>query len=155
MMKAKIWALAAMLMISASTFAQGENRERKAPPTKEEMAQRMTNRMVSQYGLDDTQKTALLKLNQEWAGKMPQGFRGGRPNRAQGDSARTQRPSREEMEKRGAEMRANREAYNAELKKILTDKQYKKYTDDQKNRRQGGGQRGPRMPRMQQFENFD
>lgn len=152
MMKAKIWALAAMLMISASTFAQQENGERKAPPSKEEMAQRMTDRMVNRYGLDDTQKTALLKLNQEWAGKMQPGPRGGRPgmgrpSREQADTARAKRPSREEMEKRGEEMKANREAYNAELKKILTDEQYKKYTDDEKNRRQGGGGRGPRQPR--------
>ena len=43
------------------------------------------------------------------------------------------------------EMRKNMEAYNAELKTILTEEQYQAYTKDQQNRFQG--QRGQRPRR--------
>jgi hypothetical protein len=42
-------------------------------------------------------------------------------------------------------MRKNMEAYNAELKTILTEEQYQAYTKDQQNRFQG--QRGQRPRR--------
>jgi hypothetical protein len=55
-----------------------------------------------------------------------------------------QRPSREQMEARMKEMRANREAYNAELKKIMTEEQFSKYEAAEKQRMERRGPRGPR-----------
>ncbi len=55
-----------------------------------------------------------------------------------------QRPSREDMEKRMQEMKKQREAYDAELKDILTKEQFEKY---EKNRPQPGQFRNGRGPR--------
>jgi hypothetical protein len=55
-----------------------------------------------------------------------------------------QRPSREDMEKRMQEMKKKREAYDAELKDILTKEQFEKY---EKNRPQPGQFRNGRGPR--------
>lgn len=148
-MKKMILTMAVALMISGSVFAQSENAKRQTPPSKEQIAERMTEGMVKHYGLNDTQKTALLKLNKEYAEKMP--MRMGRPGGPRGQrpsgegfrpdsTQQRQRPSKEEMDKRMEEMKKVRDAYDSELKKILTDDQYKQYQTDQKNR----GPRGPR-----------
>lgn len=68
----------------------------------------------------------------------PPQMNGGQPGGP--DMKNGQRPSKEEMEKMRKEMETNREAYNKGLKKIMTDDQYKKYTEDQQKRQQ----RGPR-----------
>lgn len=145
---------AMLLTMATPTFAQDDVQQRRRPDPAQ-MAERMTEQMVSRYGLDDTQKASLLALNKEYAGKMPmmggrpggpgmRGPRGGgpgmRPDSTKTDMQQRQRPSKEEMEKMRKEMDANREAYNAGVKKIMTDDQYKKYTEDQANMRQ----RGPR-----------
>ena len=58
-------------------------------------------------------------------------------------------------------MRANQEAYNGELKKIMTEEQFAKYQENSQRRpqfgggqggRQGGGQRGFRGGNRQQGE---
>lgn len=54
------------------------------------------------------------------------------------------RPSREEMEKRMQERRKQREAYEAELKTILTEEQFAKYEKSKPQPRQHGGGFGPR-----------
>lgn len=125
---------------------QGDNKERGQRPDPAQMAQRMTEQMAQRYGLDDKQQANILELNKQYAPKMPMmrggrpggrpGMRGDRPGGMRRDStmAPRQRPSKEEMEKRFQEMRANREAYNAEVKKIMTTDQYKKFTEDQERR---------------------
>lgn len=133
-------------------FAQSENTDRQGRrPNPEQMAQQFTERMASRYGLDDTQKASLLELNKQYAAKMPRmgGRHGGRPGmgpRPDGvkrDSTFRPRLSKEDMEKRHKEMEANREAYNASLKKIMTESQYKQYTDDQAKMRERHG--GPQQ----------
>lgn len=147
----KILATLVMAVLMASmAFAQSENQEQRRRPDPAQMAQRMTEMMAKHYGLNDTQKASLLELNKKYAGKMPMmrrprggrpGMHAGRPGEMRGDSIQRQRPSngqfeqrqrpsKEEFEQRAKEMKANIDAYNAELKGIMTDDQYKQYTDD-------------------------
>ena len=117
---------------------------------------------------EDMQK--LLELNTKYDGKMWRGPRGGqrmgRPgngqrrmdgNRQAPDSLRMrdQRPPREGMGNM-EEMRKTMEAYDAELKEILTEEQYKQYRADQEERMkrgpQGWGERGNRPERRQRQE---
>lgn len=141
-----------MLAVSVSANAQQKMQERKMP-SKEEMAQRMTDRMVEKYGLNDEQKAKLLELNKEYGDKMQRPRRiTPRRNLNKGDDngnpTQPARPSEEEMKKLREQTRQNHEAYNSKLKEILTDEQYKKYTDDQQKQRQQRRARGvKRMPR--------
>lgn len=146
-MKKIMMTLAVALMLSGAAFAQRSNKNGERP-TQEQIAQRMTERMASTYGLTDAQKTKVLALNKKYAGKLPmggfRGFRGGRGARGSQQTAKTdaqtgatqQAPSSEERAKRRQEMKANREAYQKELKAIFTDAQYQKYTENEKNRMQ-------------------
>lgn len=138
-MKKIIATIVMAVAMCSLTFAQDNNQgPRGNRPDPAQMAQRRTEMMAERYGLDDSQKASLLKLNTEYAAKMP--MRPMRPMPPRRDSANVQRqrpsdaqrqrPSREEMEKRFQEMRANQEAYDAEVKKIMTDEQYKKFTED-------------------------
>ncbi len=170
-MKKMILAIAAVFAMS-NAMAQNANTEKKERKqfSQTEMVERQTERQVKQLGLDDTQKAALLKLNTEYAGKLGGGMqfgpRGGRFER--NDSAKMERPTeaqmkemREKMQAERAKMEESQKAYNAELKKILTDEQYTKYEEQQKQMRQrggrgqgfgrvhGGGQRGQGFPRGQ------
>ncbi len=97
----------------------------------QQMAEGMTNHMAQEYKLSDDQKKQVLVINQEFIKKMGEQMANG----PQGD--------REEMMKT---MRAAREEYNGKLQKIMTEEQYKKYQEDEKNRRRGPGgpQGGPR-----------
>lgn len=143
-MKKIMMTLAVALMLSGAAFAQRSNKNGERP-TQEQIAQRMTERMASTYGLTDAQKTKVLALNKKYAGKLPMGgFRGFRGARGSQQTAKTdaqtgatqQAPSSEEQQKRRQEMKANREAYQKELKSIFTDAQYQKYTENEKNRKQ-------------------
>lgn len=151
-MKKVILFFALMLTVSVSANAQDDNSKRKMP-SKEEMAQNITDRMASKYGLSDKQKTKLLELNKEYADKMPRPHRGGAPRGgnfkkndtktdANTGASQPARPSKEEMDKKMEQMKQNREAYNSKLKEILTDEQYKKYTEDQQKQRPPRGPRG-------------
>lgn len=168
-MKKIMMTMAVALMMSGTAFAQSDNQQccnsqsdnqqccnaqscnkQGQRPTQEQMAQHMTEQMVSTYGLSDAQKTKVLALNKKYAGKIPMGGpRGGKgPGRGQGKGTKSsakvdgqtgatqQAPSSEEMTKRRQEMKTNREAYNKELKAILTDAQYKKYTENENSREQ-------------------
>jgi putative SOS response-associated peptidase YedK len=99
--------------------------------------EQMTERMVQQYKLNDTQKGKVLEATKAYTEKMRSMFSGGQP----GQFTDAQR---EEMTKA-------REAYNTKLKGIFTKDQFAAYTKDQENRgmRRGGqgGQGGPRPPR--------
>jgi hypothetical protein len=158
-MKKIMMTMAVALMMSAAAFAQSDNQsccnaqsgnKQGQRPSQEQMAQRMTEQMVSTYGLTDAQKTKLLALNKKYAGKVPLGGprggkgpgRGPKPGSNNGTKvdgqtgATYQAPPSEEMTKRRQEMKTNREAYNKELKAIFTDAQYQKYTENEKARMQ-------------------
>lgn len=61
------------------------------------------------------------------------------------DKAQRPEPPKDDskMQERRKEMEATMKAYDAELKKIMTDDQYKSYQADQKKMRE----KGPRGPR--------
>lgn len=147
--------LIAALTMSMAAQAQNEGKKKGEKKfDKTEMAQKRTDRMVEQYGLNDDQAKKLLALNTEYADKMgPRGgHRGGghgpgpRPQgngeqkmRPQGDGQQQgarPAPDKAEMEK----MKATHDAYNKELKGIMTDAQYAKYTEDMKKMRQHRGE---------------
>lgn len=162
-MKKIIFAIIAAITVSTSVLAQtedGKKPERK-PMDKTEMVKRQTEHMAKEYGLNETQAAQLLEVNTAYADKMPRmgrprngGGRGQmrgqqRPDGTTGATAQSEnreRPSREQMEARMKEMKANKEAYDAELKKIMTDEQFAKYQENSKKRFEGGN-RGPRGPR--------
>lgn len=148
-MKKILMTLVAAMMMASTAFAQEDNTVRGTKPSTDEMAQRMTEKMVQKYGLNDTQKAKLLELNKNFASKMPRlGFHRGGPrhgrNGEAGDSIRKNRPSSEQMTARRQEMQQTREEYNTQLKGIMTDEQYSKYTADEKNRLKRQPMRAPR-----------
>jgi hypothetical protein len=125
------------------------------------MAKMRTDAVVKKYGLNDDQAKKLLDLNTRFAGKIrPMGPMGGqrrggqrmqgdRPQRMNPDSLRAQGQRRGQGQRGGGfnreEMQKNMEAYNNELKSILTPEQYEAYQkDEQQNRRQFNGPRRER-----------
>ena len=165
-MKKIVLAIVAAITLSATAVAQEDNsqkRERRQQPDRTEMMKQRTDEMVKTYGLNEEQAQQLLELNTQFAGKMggfqrgdnngrrPQMDRRQRYDRQKNDSLKTQeqRPSGENMGDRRKEMEQNREAYAAELQKILTEDQYKAYQADMQKRMQGGqqGRRGQRPHR--------
>ena len=142
MKKIMMTLLMAAALTGQAMAQQNEEQTAQRPKfDKTEMIQRSTQHMAQRYGLDEAQTKKLLELNTAYAGKMGpgRGFGMGRPpRRMQGGAApdSTQRPrfSREDMEKRMKEAQANREAYNKELKGIMTTEQYAKYEADAKKR---------------------
>lgn len=161
-MKKVMLTMVAVLMMSATAMAQDNNGPRqRRHMDKAEMVKMQTERMVKDYGLDEAQQAKLLELNTQFAGKLqmggprgPRGPRGGQGGqrggqRVDGQTGATQqangqqgeRPNREQMEARMKEMKANREAYNGELKKIMTTDQFAKYEAAEKQRMERRSQR--------------
>lgn len=148
-MKRILFAMVALLVMSTTVMAQNRQRgERgqRGQMDRTEMVKRQTDRTVQDLGLSEEQAAALLKLNTEYSGKM--GFGRGM-NRGMGRGNWNEdgdRPSREEMEKVRKEMEETRAAYEASFKEILTEEQYTKYQELQKERgdrmRQGGMRQG-------------
>lgn len=130
-----------LLLVAAFTmtgaFAQdskGEKKERKHFDR--------TEMMVKEYGLNEKQAARLKELNEKYPELQRFGGRGHRGHRPMmggrdggqldgntGASAqqRPERPSREEMEKRMTERRQKQEAYDKELKGIMTEDQFYAY----------------------------
>ncbi len=156
-MKRIMMILMAAMMISSSAIAQ-EERQGSRPEKKfdkTEMAKHRTDRMVKDYGLNDKQAKQLLELNSKYVEKMrPHGGRphhghkgGPRPPR-DGKDVKGQRPEPPKDGKRMAppkegkhlehhkKMEETMKAYDAELKKIMTEDQFKVYQADMQKRRQ-------------------
>ena len=163
-MKRMMIAMAAAMLMSASAFAQDNEKPEQRPERKfdqKEMIQKRTDDVVKQYGLNEEQAKQLLDLNTKYADKMrgpgfgPRGHRGPRgPHDAQGGRPEPprdgQRPEltpeqREKMEAARKERGEAMKAYDAELEKILTPEQFKSYKEDMKKRGpRGGHPQGPR-----------
>lgn len=109
-MKRISFLIIAIILMGGVAMAQGHRKggNRKVDP--KERAERMTERMVKEYSLNDAQKKELLAANTALAEK-----------------------DRERMRQ---EMKTSREAYDAQLKKIMTEEQYAAYTKKQAERRQ-------------------
>jgi hypothetical protein len=147
MMNRLITLMAAVMLTTLTVTAQnnaGKQQQRKFDKT--EMIKRRTDRMVSRFDLNQTQAQQLLELNTAYADKLPRmGRRAGKQgmghkNAQQCDAkckqCKTDCKCKDQMEKRKSEMKANREAYEKELKKIMSDAQFSKYTEAKKQRMQ-------------------
>lgn len=155
--------MAAFLMGGMAMAQQQENRNGKRPDPKVR-AERMTERMVKEYSLNDTQKKQLLEANLELTEKMkdmPVSRRadmrkGGSDNgcccccdkkcdakaRKHQKANRHQRLTDEqraqkkaEMEKKREEMKTARTAYDSQLQKIMTEEQYAAYSKKVQDRK--------------------
>jgi hypothetical protein len=143
---------AAVMMTFFTANAQNNDKVQNLnTPDRAEMVKNRTARTVERFGLNESQAKQLLELNTKYADRMPR-MNGRRSGMRSGDRQRAnmrnmqrkrERPSREQMESRMKEMRQVREAYDKELKKIMTEEQYTKYTEVQKQRmqRRGNGNR--------------
>ena len=155
-MKRIVFWMVALLLMSGVAMAQGNRqggRQQMDPKTR---AERMTERMVKEYSLNETQKKQLLEANMALMkkmgtrpGKMKPEMRQGKEGQSQAtdsctckqDKRKAPRMSKEDREKMRQEMKASREAYDASLKKIMTKEQYEAYT---KQKAERGPKRGGR-----------
>ena len=135
-MKRIVFWMVALLLMSGVAMAQGNRqggRQQMDPKTR---AERMTERMVKEYSLNETQKKELLEVNMAFVQKM--GERPGRMMAAnQGGRSKDNKAAKmtkEEREKKMAEMKKSREDYDAQLKKIMTKEQYDSYVKKQAER---------------------
>ena len=145
-MKKMMMTLLAAVVVSTAAVAQNKD-DNKSPQDnnrKQEMVKHRTDRLVKDYQLNDQQARQLLELNTKYADKMrphhprhhgPHGMKGQRPEPPKGD-----------RQDRRKEMDETMKAYEAELQKIMTPEQFKKYQADMQQRRD----KGPRHPRRQQ-----
>lgn len=129
-MKRIVFWMVALLLIGSTAMAQGGRKggERMDSKTR---AERMTERMVKEYSLNDTQKQQLMDANLAWVEKMA-GNQVGRSNKQKDENA--PKVSKEDREKMMAEMKKSREDYDAQVKKILTKDQYDTYVKKQAER---------------------
>lgn len=140
-MKRIAFLMFALLMAGTMTMAQGPRRgggERERDPKAH--AERMTERMVKEYSLNDTQKQQLLEANLEMVQNMGERNRPEPPKekakeKKGKEKKETDRPSREELQKK---MKESREAYDAKLKQIMTKEQYEAYTKNREERAKRG-----------------
>lgn len=152
-MKKMIVTMMAAMLMSTTAMAQETQTEQRQHRKfdKTEMIKHRTDETVSRYKLDDKQAKKLLELNTKYADKIgPRGPRHGRhgagrpsmpPKEMKGERPEPPKDN-SKMQERRKEMEANMKAYDAELKKIMTEDQYKSYQADQKKMREK--RRGPR-----------
>ena len=157
-MKKMMMTLLAAVMVSTAAVAQNKD-DNKSPQDnnrKQEMVKHRTDRLVKDYQLNDQQARQLLELNTKYADKMrphhprhhgPHGMKGQRPEPPKGDvKGERPEPPKGDRQDRRKEMDETMKAYEAELQKIMTPEQFKKYQADMQQRRD----KGPRHPRRQQ-----
>lgn len=110
-----------VLLSSVSVFARdGKRSDKRQDPSKR------SERMVEQLKLDEKQAAEFRKINTEFAEKM-------KIERTEMDKSREQQRSK---------MLSMRDEKNAQLKKVLTDEQYKQYVDNQQSREKRHGKQG-------------
>jgi len=165
-------AIAAAMMMCTNMMAQETQQQPGQQPRQfdpAEMAKNRTETMVKEYGLNEEQAQKLLELNIKQSERMPMMMMGPRGQRGQRPQTGDQQPRRERpqtgeqpRQPRGdrpqmsrEDMQKAMEEYNAELQKIMTEEQYKKYQEAQAQRRQMGprGQRGQGQRPMQRPNN--
>lgn len=135
-----IWMVA--FLMGGMAMAQHAHHSDKMPEPKVR-AERMTERMVKEYSLNDTQKQQLLEANLalvEKMGDMPMHRakahkhhkRDGKRHQLT-DEQRAQKKA--EMEKKREEMKTARIAYDSQLRKIMTEEQYAAYSKKVQDRK--------------------
>ena len=101
------------------SFAQQQNqRGQKAKATSEERASKRLEMMKKTLDLTPDQVTKLQAIQTQFA------------------------RDREQAKENRQDMKAKREAYDAQVKSILTPEQYQKYQDQRKDRKKDGGKHG-------------
>ena len=169
-MKQKMMTMIAAVLICAAATAQDKQADKRPEKKfdKQEMIRHRTNEDVKRYGLNDKQAADLLELNTKYADKMGgprhhhhHGKKGGKgpdatPQEPKGDKQPPKdgkkRPelTPEQKAKFDAERKereANRQAYESELKKIMTSEQFESWQADQKKHRhhhRGPGRGAPK-----------
>ena len=153
-MKKIILTMIAVMAMSMSVMAQDTTQVRRQFNA-EQMAKMRTDAVVQKYGLNEDQAKKLLDLNTRFADKIrPMGMggqRGQRGLRMGNGNDRPQRMAPDSLRANGRrgggqrgnfggfnreEMQKNQEAYNTELKTILTQEQFEAYQKDEQARRQ-------------------
>lgn len=138
--------LFALMMMGSIALAQGPRRGENM--STKERAEWMTERMVKEFSLNETQKKQLLEANLAWMEKM--GNRPGGERMKQGKDVQdkdsvsgkkekrqdARKTEKEEREKMMQDMQAARVEYETQLQKILTKDQYAAYVKKQEERRQ-------------------
>ena len=135
-MKRVLFMLAGVLMFTAvSAQENSQRRERRQQVDR-------TEQMVKDFKLNAEQSEKLKALNEKYNDLF--GMRGfGRRGQGGGQGGgQMQMPSREEMEKMMKERQEKMEAYNNELKEILTADQFEAYQKQQEERRRNRPQFG-------------
>jgi hypothetical protein len=159
-MKKILLTIVAGMLMTANVMAQeaNQNRPERRQMDPKEMVKQRTDQTVQQYKLNEEQAAKLLELNKKYAEQMRQrgprmgrGNRGGRPermDRANRDSMKQkpmQRPDRKLKRERGPQGMNQMEGYEAELKTILTEKQYEAYAADRKKMMESRRSQRPQM----------
>lgn len=124
-MKKLIFAATLSFMVAFSTQSQNNG------PNPEEFVKRQTEQMVKDLDLNEKQTKQVSDLNAKFAEQMKKAR-----DENQGD-----------RDKMRASMKKMRDDRNTELKKILTDEQYKKHLELQEKRMKERGKRGGGGPR--------
>ena len=131
----KIILAAFALVFSMSIFAQQPQRGERREFKPEEMATLQADRMKKDLDLNEEQYKALYNFYLKRGEEMKK------------ERAKFQEGQQIDREALRAEMAKRQEAQNAELKKILTEEQYKKYEELQKKEQERRRQAGPGAPR--------
>lgn len=134
-MKRIAFLMIALFMIGGVVMAQGQRGEHKKM-TPAERAEKMTERMVKEYSLNDTQKKQLLEVNLAQCEKMDARMSMRPDGNGKKDGKKAPQMTKEEREKMRAEMKNANDEYNAQLQKIMTEEQYASYTKKQSEREQ-------------------
>ena len=134
-MKRIAFLMIALFMIGGVVMAQGQRGEHKKM-TPAERAEKMTERMVKEYSLNDAQKKQLLEVNQARCEKMDARMSMRPDVNGKKDGKKAPQMTKEEREKMRAEMKNANDEYNAQLQKIMTEEQYASYTKKQSEREQ-------------------
>ena len=134
-MKRIAFLMIALFMIGGVVMAQGQRGEHKKM-TPAERAEKMTERMVKEYSLNDAQKKQLLEVNLARCEKMDARMSMRPDVHGKKDGQKAPQMTKEEREKMRAEMKNANDEYNAQLQKIMTEEQYASYTKKQSEREQ-------------------
>ncbi len=134
MKKLMFVALAAIFSLSASmVMAQPPQGGQRGQQRQQQSVEERVAQLKEQLSLSDEQCAQITALEESRAAEQGEG---------RGQQGQGERPSREEMMKRMEEMQAQQ---SAEMKEILTEKQFTAWEKVQSERPQGGPQGGGRQ----------
>ncbi|MBC8595170.1 DUF4890 domain-containing protein [Oscillospiraceae bacterium N12] len=129
-MKRIVFFMVTLFLMGGVMMAQGPRDGKKMDP--KARAEKMTERMAKELSLNDTQKQQLLELNLAQTEKMCNKASMSKDQKCdKKGKGKASEMTKEDRKKMREEMRASRDAYDAQLKKILTNEQYESYTKKQ------------------------